>query len=392
MINSSFFNFLFLDLYKSKSKHLAIFLISILVVFILSSVLFISKSLEHTMLQTLDQQADFTIQKMVAGKTVDTPQDWADEFILIDGVTKATQRVYGQYWYEPAEKYFTIVGIDLFEQNIIKQLDNLIDNLDINKFMQKPYMIVGSGVKEFLANYHYFDEYNFRTPNRNIQKVYIYDVLEKNINIVSNDTILMPIDLAKKILGIKDDHSTDIVLNVPNKLERENIKIKLILKHFNSRIILKEDIYKAYENMFNYKGGIFLLLYIIVLFTFVLILYQRYYMIRSSDKKHIGILRSLGWSIKDVLYLKVLENFIISVSAFIVAIILAYIYVFIFNAPFLRDIFFGFDNINNNIQLVPYIPFGLLFSIFLIFVVPFISAVLIPVWRIAIIDPLEAMR
>jgi ABC-type lipoprotein release transport system permease subunit len=392
MINSSFFNFLFLELYKSKSRHLAIFIISIFVVFVLSSILFVSKSLEHTMLNTLDQQADFTIQKLRAGKNIDTPQQWADQFILIDGVTKATQRVYGQYWYEPAERYFTIVGIDLFEQNIVKQLNSLIDNLDINKFMQKPHMIVGSGVKKFLANYHYFDEYNFRTPNRDIQKVYIYDVLPKNLNIIGNDTILMPMDLAKKILGIPEDYCTDIVLNVPNKLERDNIKIKLILQHFDSRIIQKEDIQKAYENMFNYKGGIFLILYIIVLFTFVLILYQRYTMIQSSYKKHIGILRSLGWSIKDVLYLKVLENFIISVSAFMIAIVLAYIYVFVFDAPFISDIFFGFDNIDNEIKLVPYIPFGLIFSIFLLFVVPFISAVLIPVWKIAIIDPLEAMR
>ncbi len=392
MLNKSFFNFLTLNLISSKQKHIAIFLLSIIIIFILSSVLFISKSLQYTMMQTLDQQADFTIQKLRAGKVVDTPQDWADEFITIDGVTASNARVYGQYWYEPDEKYFTIVGIDMFEPNIVKNLNNLIKDIDIKEFLSKPYMIVGSGVKEFLANYHYFKEYNFRTPSRSIQKVYIYDVLPKDINIVSNDTILMPIDLAKKILGIDEDKSTDITLSVPNKLERENIKIKLILKHFDSRIILKEDIQKAYENMFNYKGGLFLILYIVVLVTFILILYQRYNTISSSDKKHIGILRFLGWSIKDVLYLKVLENLIIAISAFVVGIILAYIYVFIFNAPFLSNIFFGFNNISNDVQYVPYIPFGLFFTLFFFFVVPFISAVLIPVWRVAIIDPLEAMR
>jgi len=392
MLNSSFFNFLTLNLIKSKTKHFAIFIISILIVFVLSSVLFVSKSLQHTMMQTLDKQADFVVQKMRGGKTVDTPQEWENEFITIDGVTASNARVYGQYWYEPDEKYFTIVGIDIFEDNIVKQLNKLIKDVDIKKFTSKPYMIVGSGVKDFLAKYHYFDEYNFRTPSRAIQKVYIYDVLPKDINILGNDTILMPIDLAKKILGIDDDKSTDIALSVPNKLERENIKTKLILKHFDSRIILKQDIQKAYENMFNYKGGLFLVLYMIVLLTFILILYQRYTIARSSDKKEIGILRSIGWSIKDVLYLKVLENLLIASSAFMIGVVFAYIYVFIFNAPFLSDIFFGFNNIQNDVQYVPYIPFGLIFTLFFFFVVPFISAVLIPVWKIAIVDPLEAMR
>jgi putative ABC transport system permease protein len=51
----------------------------------------------------------------------------------------------------------------------------------------------------------------------------------------------MDINLAKKILNIKEENSTDIVLNVPNNLERQNIKEQLILKHSNIRILTKRE-------------------------------------------------------------------------------------------------------------------------------------------------------
>ena len=47
-----------------------------------------------------------------------------------------------------------------------------------------------------------------------------------------------------------------------------------------------------------------------VIFTFILVLYQRYSMISSNDKREIGILKAVGWSIKDIIKLKIIENFI----------------------------------------------------------------------------------
>ena len=133
--------------------------------------------------------------------------------------------------------------------------------------------------------------------------VKIFKDLPQEANLVANDLIIMDINLAKKILNIDEENSTDIVLNVPNDLEKQNIKEQLILKHSNIRILQKESLKKEYENMFNYKGGIFLVLFIVVIFTFILILYQRYSMISLGDKKEIGILKAVGWSIKDILKL-----------------------------------------------------------------------------------------
>ena len=392
MKNSVFFNFLFLLLIKHKSKHIAIFIISILIVFLISSVLFISNSLKKEVFSTLNNQSDFIIQKTNNGKIFDTPISWIDDFSSINGVKNVQQRVYGLYYFMPENIYFTIVGVDLFEEHTNKNIKELLSILNISDFLRNDSMIIGNGIKKIFDKYHYFDSYDFKLLDKQSLNVKIFKDLPQEANLVANDLIIMDINLAKKILNIDEENSTDIVLNVPNDLEKQNIKEQLILKHSNIRILQKENLKKEYENMFNYKGGIFLVLFIVVIFTFILILYQRYSMISSSDKKEIGILKAVGWSIKDIIKLKIIENFIVGFMAFIIGVVFAYIFVFIFNAPILRNIFIGFSNVQNDFILNANIEFSTLITLFLFFIIPFLSAVLIPVWKIAVIDANESMK
>lgn len=392
MKNSVFFNFLFLLLAKHKSKHIAIFIISILIVFLISSVLFISNSLKKEVFSTLNNQSDFVIQKINNGKFFDTPISWIDDFSSINGVKNVQQRVYGLYYFMPENVYFTIVGVDLFEENTNKNINDLLKTLNISNFLQNDSMIIGNGIKKIFDKYHYFDSYDFKLLDKNIINIKIFKDLPQEANLVANDLIIMDINLAKKILNINEENSTDIVLNVPNDLEKQNIKEQLILKHSNIRILQKESLKKEYENMFNYKGGIFLVLFIVVIFTFILILYQRYSMISSNDKKEIGILKAVGWSIKDIIKLKIIENFIVGFMAFIIGVIIAYIFVFILNAPILKNIFIGFSNVQNDFILNANIEFTKIVTLFLFFIIPFLSAVLIPVWKIAVIDANESMK
>ena len=392
MKNSVFFNFIFLLLVKHKSKHFAIFLISIFIVFLTSSILFIKNSLQQEISEALENQSDFIVQKTIANKIKDIDTSLIDEFYEINGVSKVTQRVYGQYYFMPENVYFTIIGIDFFEETTNQDLKELLNFLNISKFLEKDSMIIGNGVKKVLDKYAYFDSYDFKLENENSKNIKIFKDLPKEANLIANDLIIMDINIAKKILDIKPDFATDIVLDVPNPLERQNVKEQILLKESNIRILQKDELKKEYENMFNYKGGIFLILFIVVIFTFILVLYQRYSMISSNDKREIGILKAVGWSIKDIIKLKIIENFIVAFMAFIIGVIFAYIFVFILQAPILKNIFIGFSNIKNDFILNQNIKISNLITLFLFFMVPFLSAVLIPVWKIAVIDATKSMK
>jgi len=385
-------NFIFLLLYSYRSKHLSIFIISTLTIAILSATLFVSNSIQKDLDTTLSSQADFTLQRYEAGKVLNTPKSWIDQFLNIDGVSNAEGRIYGMHYYEPLETYFMIVGVDMYDTQIVKTMQKLVNNLDIDKFLQRKNMIIGEGVKKFFDEYHYFKYYIFRPPDRSKEKVYIYNTFDKDTSIITNDMIIMDKELARKILGVNNNLVTDIILEVKNKNELANIKEKLIISHFNMRIIEKKDIQTYYKNIFNYKSGVFMALFLTSFFTFLLILYQRYSMISLIDAKEIALLRMLGWRIRDVISLKLSENIIIAISSYFSGIITAYIYVYLFNAPFIKNIFLGYSNLDNFVSFCYYPDFKILILIFLIFIIPFTLAVIIPVYKISITEPSEVMR
>jgi len=385
------FNFLLIILLTYRKKHISIFIISSLLIALVSAVVFLTSSIKKDIYTTLDAQADFTLQRYRAGKVLDTPQEWIDEFLEFNGVSKVEGRIYGMHFYEPSETYFMIVGIDFYDSEIVENIKSLVDSIDIDKFLERKNMIIGAGVKSFLDEYHYFDYYIFRPPDRGKEKVYIYDEFDNSSNIVSNDIVMMDIALARKILGVKEGYVTDIILNVPNPNEREMVFNKLKMSHFNMRVIQKKDIKKHYENLYNYKGGIFLVLYIIVLTTFLLILYQRYSMIKSVDTKEVAILRLSGWQIGEIVQFKMVENFIVIVTAYIVGIFLAYFFVYGLDAPLLKQIFLGYDNLKTEVTFSPNVSFKELVTIFFIFVVPFMITILVPVWRVSVKDVSEVI-
>ena len=136
--------------------------------------------------------------------------------------------------------------------------------------------------------------------------------------------------------------------------------------------------------MFSYIGGFFS-----TVWHYNMRLHD---MVFSHSNPAVRVVKAVGWSIKDIIKLKIIENFIIGFMAFIIGVIVAYIFVFILNAPILKNIFIGFSNVQNDFILNANIEFSTLITLFLFFIIPFLSAVLIPVWKIAVIDANESMK
>ena len=107
-------------------------------------------------------------------------------------------------------------------------------------------------------------------------------------------------------------------------------------------------------------------------------------MVQNEDKKEVAILRSIGWKIDAVIYLKLFENAIIAIFAYMLGVIFAYIYVYLFNAPILQAIFLGDANLRTDVHFTPSINISDLFLLFALFVIPFLLSITIPLWRLSI--------
>lgn len=385
MKSSVFINLIFLLLHKQKTKYISIFILATLTIFLLSTVIFIKSSLQNEILKTLESHNDFIIQREFGGRIFDIENQLEDKLRNIYGVKNITKRVYGRYKFLSEDVYFTIIGVDF--SNLNKELKNLgLQNISNDE------MVVGFEVDNLLKKYKYTNYYDFFLPNKEIKKVKIAKVLEKESNIISSDIIILDINLARDILGINRDFSTNIAFDVPNELERANIKQKLQRLDLDLNIIQKEDILKKYETIFNYKGGVFLILYLVVLFAFIMILYQRYSQVSINERKQIAIFKAIGYSVRDIIKIKMSENFVVAFVSYLFGVLLAYFFVFILNAPILKNIFIDFSNIKNDFIIYPYIEFSTFVTLFLFFMVLFLSSVLIPVWKISAINPYESLR
>lgn len=382
---SIFINFIFLLLYKDKFRHFSILFISFILVFTLSSVWIIKDSLQNELLKNLNSSSDIKIQNI--NKTINV--SLLDEIKKINGVKDVNQLIYAKYYFLSEDVYLNIVGVDFFENY---EFENLINKLNLKEFLKDDNMIVSYQIKELFKKYKYVDTYNFTLANGGSKNVKIFAVLPKNNNLIANDFIILDINLARKIANINDDFVTNITLNVPNSLEINSVKNRILNLDNSLIVVTKDELKRKYENIFNYKGGIFLILYIFVFLTFLLILYQRYSQINSADKKQIAILKALGYSIKDLIKIKFFENFVIAFCAYILGVIFAYIYIFYFDAFLLKNIFIGFSSLRNDFVVPIYVDLSSLLIIFIFFVVPFLSAVLIPTWRISTVEAYENLR
>ncbi len=363
MKNSVFINFVFLTIYKQKLKYIAIFIISILIIFFCSTTLFIKDSLKNSLNKSLENHNDFIIKNSF---NKDINIEFISKLESIRGISNIKQRVYGQYKFLSEDIYFTIVGSNELREDTI---------------------IIGNGVEKILNKYNFFKEFTINNKTFKIEKSF-----SKNENLIANDLIIMNMNIAKELLLLDENFATDIVFDVKNPAEKINIKDKLLRLNNNLIILEKSDIKKSYENIFNYKGGYFLTLFIVVIFTFSLVIFQRYSQISSNEKKQIAILKAIGFSIKDIIKIKLSENFVIFFTAFLLGILLSYIFVFLLNAPLLKYIFIGFSNFENDFVFESDIKLSSIITLFLFFIIPILSSVLIPTWKIAAINPYESLK
>ncbi len=391
-INKYLIEYAINSLLRQKGKNIFILIIFTLLIALITSIFFISNSIKHELNLTIDKLPAITIQKLQAGKVVDMESSRADEIITIAGVEDVTSRVWGYYYFENAGVNFSIMGIDNYESQYTNSLTKIVNDTTKTDILDKDFMLVGAGVKKILKENYYNDYFNFITNDGSFKKVKIGGVFNSDIQLQSNDMIIVSKELAYEILGVEDDKSTDIVVKVSNPQELETIVNKIKLLYPDCRVITNEDFKVSYQNIFDYKSGLFLALFIISLFTFFIIIYDKTSGLTSSEKTEIGILKALGWKVDDILKEKFYESFIISFVAYILGVTIAFCFVYFLNAPLLRDIFEGYSQLKTTFNLPFVVDFQILTLVFFITIPIYIAATIIPSWKTATLDADEVIR
>jgi ABC-type lipoprotein release transport system permease subunit len=378
---------------RSKSKSLFITIVFTFLTFLLTSVFFITNSIKHELNTTVDSLPQITVQKIKAGRHYDIDTSIVNEILEITGVQDAVARVWGYYYFENIGVNFTLVGINQYEKQYKNSFENIVTKFDIDKLSEDSSMLVGLGVQKAMHKGYYLQNYfNFIKPDGTLKRMNVAGTFDAQTQLESNDIIIMSKDDVREIFEMEDEMATDIVIKVANPDEIDTIVTKIKLLYPDTRIITNEALKVSYQNIFDYKSGIFLALFVVSLFTFFMIIYDKSSGLSSEEKREIGILKAIGWTVDDVLKEKFYESFIISFIAYLLGVLLAFIFVYLFQAPLLRDIFVGYSELKTTFELPFVFDFQTLFLVFFLSVPIYIAATIIPSWKTATLETDEAIR
>jgi ABC-type lipoprotein release transport system permease subunit len=376
---------------RQKAKSFFIVFVFSILTFLLTSVFFITTSLKYELDATVDSLPQIIVQKIKAGRHYDIDEEVVDTLLEIEGVEDVISRVWGYYYFANVGVNFSVVGLDEYEKQYKNSFDKIVKKVEFHKG-EKSFMVVGRGVQKSMNDSYYKEYFNFIKPDGTLKKVYLGGVFDADTSLESNDVIVMSKDDVREIFDIEDDKATDLVVKVPNPKEVPTVVSKIKSIYPDTRIITSDDLKVSYQNIFDYKSGIFLALFIISLFTFFIIIYDKSSGLSSEEKREIGILKAIGWRVDDVLKEKFYESFIISFFAYTLGVALAFLYVYILNAPLLQNIFTGYSQLKTDFSLPFVFDVQTLFLVFFLSVPIYVGATIIPSWRVATLEADEVIR
>jgi len=376
---------------RAKYKNFFIVTIFTLLTFLLTSIFFITNSVRYELDSTLEALPQITVQKMKAGRQYEIDVSVVDGILGIAGVTQAEARDWGYYYFEKAGVNFSVMGINEYENQYKASFTELVES-GKHTLYGTSQMMIGQGVAKIMKMNYYKEYFNFIKPDGRLKKVEIAGVFDSDTNLESNDMILMSQDLVREIFEIEESKATDIVVHVANPEETTTVASKIKLMYPDTRVITTKDLKVSYQNIFDYKSGLFLALFIVTLFTFFIIIYDKSSGLSSEEKKEIGVLKAIGWRVDDVLKEKFYESFIISLFSYTLGVALSLAYVYLLKAPLLRDIFVGYSQLKTDFELPFVFDIQTLFLVFFLSVPIYVAATIIPSWRVATLEADEVIR
>jgi ABC-type lipoprotein release transport system permease subunit len=217
-------------------------------------------------------------------------------------------------------------------------------------------------------------------------------LLSADTELVSSDLMLLNAEDFRRFFDFPADRFTDIVLRVRNPVEVRKVAEKISLALPDTRPILREEILRTYDAIFGWRQGLVFILLTGALLAFVIFAWDRASGLSGEERREIGIIKAIGWETGDVLRMKFWEGAALSLTAFLLGYLLAYVHVFYFSAALFAPVLKGWAVLYPDFRPLPFVDGLQVATLFFFSVFPYTVATIIPIWRAAITDPDQVMR
>jgi len=342
------------------------------IVFLLASVMLYTQSLRREAALLLAGAPEIVLQRLIAGRQDLIPVDYVARIGRIRGVSRVRGRLWG-YFYDPAVRanYTLIVPPD--------------------REIEPGTIEIGPGIAR-TRGLAPGDILGLRSARGEPTAFRVAALLPTESELVATDLMLVSERDFRAFFDFPAERFTDIVLSVRNPREVRNVARKLSLRLPDTRVVLREEILRTYDALFSWRQGLVFVLLAGAVLAFVIFAWDRASGLSGEERREIGILKAIGWETGDVLRMKLWEGAILSLSAFLLGYLAAYVHVFLLSAALFEPVLKGWAVLYPAFNPVPFVDGLQVATLFFFTVFPYMVATMVPVWRAAVMDPDAVMR
>ncbi len=360
------------SLARRPGKHLGLVLVYATLVFLLASTLLFTQSLRQESALVLAESPELIVQRLLAGRHDLIPASYLEKVGAIRGVGERYGRLWG-YFYDPAVRANYTLMVPRAAPPAAGEVQ------------------LGAGVAR-ARGLSPGDYLSLRSARGEPFSFRIAALLPADTELVSSDLMLLNAEDFRRFFDFPADRFTDIVLRVRNPVEVRKVAEKISLALPDTRPILREEILRTYDAVFGWRQGLVFVLLTGAMLAFVIFAWDRASGLSGEERREIGILKAIGWETGDVLRMKFWEGAALSLTAFLLGYLLAYVHVFHFAAVLFAPVLKGWAVLYPDFRPVPFVDGLQVATLFFFSVFPYTVATIIPIWRAAITDPDQVMR
>jgi len=368
----AFIDYTLSALWRRKTRNISLLAVYTLIIFLLSSVIFLSSALRQEAEAVLTDSPDIIVQRTVGGRHALIPIDYAVRIDEIRGTSRVRPRLWGYYYHQAAGANYTLMVPEGFSLP-----DDAVET--------------GAGVLRTWGPL-WEDRMYFRAVDGEALLLDPVRTMNTDTDLVSADLILMSESSFRKISGVPEGFATDLAVSARNEREYPLIAEKIVQALPDTRPILKNEILRTYTAIFDWRGGYVVVLLGGAILAFFIFAWDKATGLSAEEKTEIGILKGIGWDTSDVLMMKFWEGAAVSILAFLLGVITAYIHVYLASATLFEHALKGWAILYPDFTLKPVVNAFQLATLFFLTVVPYTLLTIVPTWKAAVTDPDTMMR
>lgn len=359
-------------LLRRGGRNAGLVLVFTLLVFVVASVVLLGHALRQEAVALLHEAPDLTVQRMIAGRHDTISADYLGGLRKVRGVTRVEGRLWGYHYDTGLSANYTLM-------------------VPPDRHLEPGSIAVGAALAR-ARNADIGDYLFFLSYSGQLFKFRIDEMIEPAAELASADLVLVAEEEFRAFFGLPGGAFTDIGVWVRNPSEVTTVADKIVRAHPDVRVVGRDDLLRTYEAVFNWREGMVLVLLVGVILAFAIFVWDKASGLGADERREIGLLKAVGWETGDIIRMKAWEGLVVSLIAFLFGYGLAFAHVFFLDGVLFESALKGWSVLYPRFRLAPVVdPFQIVTLLFFT-VFPYTLATVVPVWRVATIDPDTVMR